>query len=67
MTVLVAAASKHGAIREIAEAIARELETRGAEADVADVEQVDGIGGDEAVVLGSAIDGIADRLRERAR
>ena len=55
MTVLVAAASKHGATREIAEAIARELEARGVEADVADVELVDEVGGYEAVVLGSAI------------
>jgi menaquinone-dependent protoporphyrinogen oxidase len=55
MTVLVAAASRHGATREIAEAIAQELGARGVEADVADVEQVDDVAGYEAVVLGSAI------------
>lgn len=55
MTVLVAAASRHGATREIAEVIAQELGARGVEADVADVERVDDVAGYEAVELGSAI------------
>ena len=55
MTVLVAAASKHGATREIAETIGRVLAERGVETEVLDVGQVADAAGYEAVVLGSAI------------
>ncbi len=55
MTVLVAAASKHGATQEIAEAIGRALGERGLDADVAKIEEVAGLDAYEAVVLGSAV------------
>ena len=52
---LVAAASKHGATQEIAEAIGRVLAERGVGADVMRVEDVTDATGYEAVVLGSAV------------
>ncbi len=55
MTVLVAAASKHGATWEIAEAIGRALRERGVDADVKRAEDVVGLQGYDAVVLGSAV------------
>jgi menaquinone-dependent protoporphyrinogen oxidase len=55
MTVLVAAASKHGATREIAEAIARELGRRDVSAEVWDISDVDDLDRFEGVVLGSAV------------
>ena len=55
MTVLVAAASRHGSTREIAEEIGGTLERRGLDVVVAAVEEVDGVSGYEAVVLGSAV------------
>ena len=55
MTVLVAAASKHGATREIADAIARELTRHDVPAEVRDVGEVDDLDRFDAVVLGSAV------------
>ena len=55
MTVLVAAASKHGATAEIAEAIGRALRESGVAADVRPVEQVDDLSAYAEVVLGSAV------------
>jgi menaquinone-dependent protoporphyrinogen oxidase len=55
MTVLVGFSSRHGATAEIAEAIGAALVEHGVAAEVADVEQVDGLSGYDAVVLGSAI------------
>lgn len=53
--VLVAAASRHGATLEIAEAIARGLERRGVNALAVPAEKVDDLGGYRALVLGSAV------------
>jgi menaquinone-dependent protoporphyrinogen oxidase len=55
MTVLVTAASKHGATREIADAIARELARHDVSAEVCDVSDVDDLDRFDAVVLGSAV------------
>jgi menaquinone-dependent protoporphyrinogen oxidase len=55
MTVLVSAASKHGATHEIAERIAAELTRNGVAAVALPVEQVAGLEGYDAVVLGSGI------------
>jgi menaquinone-dependent protoporphyrinogen oxidase len=55
MRVLVAAASKYGATGEIAAAIAETLDAEGIEPDLRRVEDVDEVGGYDAVVLGSAI------------
>lgn len=55
MTVLVTAASKHGATREIAEAIVRVLDEHGVAAERADIDDVRDLGRYDAVVLGSAI------------
>jgi menaquinone-dependent protoporphyrinogen oxidase len=55
MNVLVAAASKHGATREIAEAIARSLLTAGVAADVCPIGDADDPGRYDAFVLGSAV------------
>lgn len=55
MTVLVAAASKYGATREIAQAIGRSLDERGVETDVRNVDDVDHVRSFETVVLGSAV------------
>jgi menaquinone-dependent protoporphyrinogen oxidase len=55
MTVLVTAATKHGATGEIAEAIGAALTERGVPTVVLPPEQVDDIGGYDAVVLGSAV------------
>ena len=55
MRVLVAAASRHGATTEIAEAIARGLVQRGVEADTRAAEGIDSIDGYDAVVAGSAV------------
>jgi menaquinone-dependent protoporphyrinogen oxidase len=55
MTVLVAAASKHGATDEIAERIGADLAERGLDVDVKKLEEVADLGGYEAFVLGSAV------------
>lgn len=55
MRVLVAVASRHGATREIGEAIADVLVARGHEATVRDVEEVESTLGYDALVLGSAV------------
>jgi flavorubredoxin len=53
--VLVCAASKHGATKEIAEAIGRRLAEAGLTVDLNDVEEVNDIAQYDAVVLGSAV------------
>jgi menaquinone-dependent protoporphyrinogen oxidase len=55
MTVLVAAASKHDATQEIAEAIGRVLAERGLDVQVKPVEAVEDVQRYDAVVLGSAV------------
>jgi len=55
MTILVSAASKHGATAEIAEAIGRVLRDRGLAVDVRPAENVTMVEGYDAVVLGSAV------------
>jgi menaquinone-dependent protoporphyrinogen oxidase len=55
MTVLVAAASKHGATDEIAERIGADLSSWGLEVDVRKLAEVDDVRPYEAVVLGSAV------------
>lgn len=55
MKVLVIAASKHGATREIGAAIAEELASAGIEAEQAEPGEVASLDGYDAVVLGSAV------------
>jgi menaquinone-dependent protoporphyrinogen oxidase len=55
MAVLVAVASRHGATREIAQAIARALREEGLEVEFADAAEVTDVAEYEAVVLGSAV------------
>jgi menaquinone-dependent protoporphyrinogen oxidase len=55
MRVLVTAASKHGATLEIAQAIARELEQQDAVVEHVAIDDVSGLDGYDAVVLGSAV------------
>ncbi len=55
MRVLVAAATKYGATAEIAQAIAETLGEHGLEAAVLPPEQVEGVEGYDAVVVGSAV------------
>lgn len=55
MTVLVAAASRHGATFEIAERIGSDLAERGVEVEVKRLEDVSGLDRYDAVVLGSAV------------
>src|SRR5579859_7811393 len=55
MTVLVCAASRHGATVEIAEAIGHTLTRHGIAVDVRPAERVTMVDGYEAVVLGSAV------------
>jgi menaquinone-dependent protoporphyrinogen oxidase len=55
VTVLVAAASKHGATAEIAEAIGQALRESGVPADVCPVEQAGDLSDYAQVVLGSAV------------
>jgi menaquinone-dependent protoporphyrinogen oxidase len=55
MRVLVTAATRHGATEEIAAAIGEVLAGRGLDPTVAAPEQVKGVDGDDAVVLGSAV------------
>ena len=55
MTVLVAVASRHHSAFEIGQAIGRSLVDLGVPADVLTVEEVEGVGGYDAVVLGSGV------------
>lgn len=55
MTVLVAAASKHGATSEIAERIGADLAAHGVDADVRRLEDVEDLAGYDAYVVGSGI------------
>lgn len=55
--VLVAAASKHGATREIAAHIGETLRGRGCDATVVDAGEIDSVDGYDAIVLGSAVYG----------
>jgi menaquinone-dependent protoporphyrinogen oxidase len=55
MTVLVSAASKHGATAEIASALAEGITRRGVIAEVRDPAEVADVTGYDAVVLGSAV------------
>ena len=55
MTVLVSAASKHGATAAIAERIAKGLTERGVPAVVRPIDELEGLEGYDAVVLGSGI------------
>ena len=55
MRVLVTATSKHGATAEIARAVGEALREAHLEADVLAPEEVDGLEGYDAVVLGSAV------------
>ncbi len=57
MKVLVSAGSKHRATLEIAEAIGSELVRRGHDATVVSAEDVDGLSGFEAAILGSGVYG----------
>jgi len=63
--VLVAYATKHGATREIAEAIAEEIRAVGHDVDCAPAEQAGEVEGYDAVVLGSAV--YMKRWRKPAR
>jgi menaquinone-dependent protoporphyrinogen oxidase len=55
MNILVAVASRHGSTREIARAIAGELEAAGHRAAIQDIAEIVHVSGYEAVVLGSAV------------
>ena len=55
MKVLVAVASRHGATREIADAIGRALDSEGVTASVVAVAQAGDLAGYDAFVLGSAV------------
>ena len=55
MKVLVTAASKHGATRELAETIARVLEEHGVSTELVEMDEVDDLGSYDAYVVGSGI------------
>jgi menaquinone-dependent protoporphyrinogen oxidase len=55
MRVLITAATRHDATREIAEAIAAELVERGMDAETRPIDEVTDLAGYDAVVLGSAV------------
>jgi menaquinone-dependent protoporphyrinogen oxidase len=55
VTVLVAAASKHGATREIAQAIGRALEEQGVDVHVEAIDSLERVEGYDAFALGSAV------------
>ena len=55
MTVLVTAASKHGATHEIAEEIARVLDEHGVSTELLDIDEVTDLSSYEAYVVGSGI------------
>jgi menaquinone-dependent protoporphyrinogen oxidase len=62
---LVAYASKHGSTREIAQAVAEEMQAAGVEVDCRDAGEVRDLDGYDAVVLGSAV--YMKRWRSEAR
>ena len=53
--VLVVYASRHGATREIAQRIGDVLRTEGLDVDIAPADHAEGLGGADAVVVGSAV------------
>ena len=55
MNILITAASKHGATRELAETIARVLEEHGLLTELVEMDEVDDLGGYDAYVVGSGI------------
>jgi menaquinone-dependent protoporphyrinogen oxidase len=55
MNVLIATASKHGATREIGEALGRTLAAEGVHATVKDAEEVGALDGYDAFVIGSGV------------
>jgi menaquinone-dependent protoporphyrinogen oxidase len=55
MTVLVTAATKHGATLEIAEAVARALDEQGVSAELVGINEVSDLGSYDAYVIGSGI------------
>jgi menaquinone-dependent protoporphyrinogen oxidase len=55
MKILVTSASKHGSTEEIGAFVAARLRERGQDAEAVPIEQVDGLLGYDAVVLGSAV------------
>ena len=55
MNVLVTAASKHGATRELAETIGRVLEEHGLSTELVEMDEVDDLGSYDAYVVGSGI------------
>ena len=55
MKVLVTAASKHGATRELAETIGRVLEEHGLSTELVEMDEVDDLGSYDAYVVGSGI------------
>jgi menaquinone-dependent protoporphyrinogen oxidase len=55
MNALLVAASRHGSTREIAQVIVEELRCAGIETDLREAASVEGIGGYDAVILGSAV------------
>ena len=55
MKALVAVASRHGSTREIAEAIGDQLAADGIDVDVRDADEVWGLKGYQAVILGSGV------------
>src|SRR5438128_10904375 len=72
MHVLVAVATRHGSTRGIADAIARELQALGVDADVRRVDEVPDLENYDAVVLGSAVymgswESAANRFVQRCR
>lgn len=60
MRILVAVGSRHGSTRELGAAVAQVLTDGGHRVDLVDPEDVPGVGGYDAVVLGSAV--YADRI-----
>jgi menaquinone-dependent protoporphyrinogen oxidase len=55
MRVLITAATRHDATREIAEAIGAGLSERGIDAETRPIDEVTDLAGYDAVVLGSAV------------
>lgn len=55
MNVLIAVASKHGATKDIADEIARVLETKGIDVTSQSCDAIDSVAGFDAIVVGSAV------------